>query len=65
MAKKRAKKVQAIADEKDVIRIRLDLTSEDNLRLEECVKKLGLNKAIFARLAVLQRIKKFEETGEL
>jgi hypothetical protein len=56
MAKKRAKKVNTLT-EKSARPVRLDLSETDHERLERCAKERGLNKASYARQAVLERIK--------
>ena len=46
--------------ESDVKRVRLDLSPGDYERLERVAKSKGLNKASFARMAVLAMIKSVE-----
>lgn len=61
MAKKSVKKVDAVQDEKAAKPVRLDLSAADHVRLEVQAKALGLNKASYARMAVLERIKADED----
>jgi hypothetical protein len=37
--------------------VRLDLSETDHQRLEQCARERGLNKAAYARMAVLERLK--------
>jgi hypothetical protein len=64
MAGKRAKKVQAVQDEKVTKPIRLDMTVTDYQRLERCAKERGLTKASYAWQAVLERIRADEGGGK-
>jgi hypothetical protein len=57
MAKKRAKKVNTVQVERSGRPVRLDLSETDHERLERAAKERGLNKASYARQAVLERIK--------
>ncbi|WP_165076079.1 hypothetical protein [Paludisphaera rhizosphaerae] len=57
MAKKQDKKVQATQDEKVTRPVRLDLPLDDIERLERAARARGLNKAAYARQAVLRQIK--------
>ena len=58
MAKKKAgPKVNAVQDKKVVKPVRLELSEADHVRLERCADGKGLNKASYARMAVLDRIK--------
>jgi hypothetical protein len=57
MAKKRAKKVNAVREEKMARPVRLDLSSADHVRLERQARERGLSKSAYARQAVLERIK--------
>jgi hypothetical protein len=43
--------------------VRLDLTPTDHARLERCARDRGLNRASYARQAVLERIKADERTA--
>ncbi len=56
MAKKRAPKVQTTTTERSGKAVRLDLQPDDFERLEHQAKKRGLNKASYARMAVLERL---------
>jgi hypothetical protein len=60
MTAKRAKKAPATQAEPEVKRVRLDLSAVDYERLERAAKSKGLNKASFARMAVLAMIKAVE-----
>lgn len=60
MAKKQAKKVQTVQDEKATRPVRLDLPVSDVERLEKVARARGLNKAAYARQAVLEKIKEDE-----
>src|SRR3954465_2141759 len=60
MSRKRAEKVPASEVESNVKRVRLDLSPDDHERLERAAKSKGLNKASFARMAVLAMIKSVE-----
>ena len=55
VAKKQVKKVLAIQDEKATKPVRLDLLISDVERLEVVARARGLNKAAYARQAVLRR----------
>jgi hypothetical protein len=56
-AKKGGKKVRA----KEATRpVRLDLAVADCLRLEDCARRKGLSMASYARMAVLEAIRKDE-----
>lgn len=57
MAKKQEKKVQATQQEKTTKPVRLDLHVSDIERLERVAKARGLNKAAYARQAVLEKIR--------
>jgi len=57
MAKKKAPKVNIVQVEKSARPVRLDSSEPDHERLERCAKERGLNKASYARQAVLERIK--------
>jgi hypothetical protein len=64
MAKKTgAKKVEATATPKRRLgnTVRLDLSDRDFERLERIAELRGLNKASYARMAVLDRLRKDEE----
>jgi hypothetical protein len=63
MARKRAKKMPPTEVEREVKRVRLDLQPADYERLERAAKSKGLNKASFARMAVLELIKAVEAQG--
>jgi len=60
MARKRAKNTPATQVEQEAKRVRLDLSAVDYERLERAAKSKGLNKASFARMAVLAMIKAVE-----
>jgi hypothetical protein len=60
MAKKGAPKVPAIA-EKTAKAVRLELPLIDYQRLERQARKLGLNRASFARMAVLRVMQEADE----
>jgi hypothetical protein len=49
--------VNIVQVEKSARPIRLDSSEPDHERLEHCAKERGLNKASYARQAVLKRIK--------
>jgi hypothetical protein len=57
MAKKRAAKVEAVKVERNGKPVRLDLPDPDFERLERVAKKMGLTKASYARMAVLERMR--------
>jgi hypothetical protein len=57
MARKRAKKMPAVQEEKDVKRVRLDLSPADYSRLERCARERGLSKSSYSRQAVLEQIR--------
>jgi hypothetical protein len=61
MARKQAKPVQATKPNRTGRGVRLDLADEDHERLERQARQRGLNKASYARMAVLERIKRDEE----
>ncbi len=63
MAKKQVKKVQAVQAERETRPVRLDLLIADVERLEVVARARGLNKAAYARQAVLEKIKADEEGG--
>lgn len=63
MAKKRAKKVDAVKEEKTAKAVRLELQPIDHERLERCARERGLNMSSYARMAVLERIKADEGRG--
>ena len=63
MGKKRVNEVKADREEKIVKAVRLDLSPVDHKRLEDCAREKGLNKAAYARMAVLDRIKADEAKG--
>jgi hypothetical protein len=58
-AKKTARNPTAIVDRVGPP-VRLNLSLDDHARLEKCAKAKGLNKASYARMAVLERIKSDE-----
>jgi hypothetical protein len=55
--KKSPKKMPAIQEEKAVWSVRLDLSERDHERMKVCAGALGLSKASYARMAVLERMK--------
>ena len=57
MAKKVAKKANAEESQRSGRPVRLDLPEDDHERLEKCARKCGLNKASYARMAVLERLR--------
>jgi hypothetical protein len=57
MAKRSPKKAQPVESERSGRPVRLDLSETDHERLERCARERGLNKASYARQAVLERIK--------
>jgi hypothetical protein len=60
MSKKRAKKVNAVKEERTTKAVRLDLNPTDHGRLERCARERGLNMSSYARMAVLKLIKEDE-----
>jgi hypothetical protein len=65
MAKIKAKaKMNAVQTEKAARPVRLDLSETDHERLERCARERGLNKASYARQAVLEKIKADEAGGK-
>lgn len=63
MAKKRATKVEVVKVERSGKPVRLDLADPDFERLERVAKHMGLTKASYARMAVLERIRTDEAKG--
>jgi hypothetical protein len=61
MAKKGAKNVIATREEKSAKAVRLELPLSDYQRLERHARKLGLNRASFARMAVLRVLDQTDE----
>jgi hypothetical protein len=58
MSKKKASpKVNAVQEKRVVKPVRLELSEADHERLETVAEVKGLNKASYARMAVLERIK--------
>lgn len=57
MAKKSPKKAIAVEPERMGRPVRLDLSETDHERLERCAREKGLNKASYARMAVLERLR--------
>jgi hypothetical protein len=55
--KKTIPKRNAVQDKKVVKPVRLELSEADHERLERCAQAKGLNKASYARMAVLDRIR--------
>jgi hypothetical protein len=55
--KKGAKHMSAVQAEKAVKPVRLDLSEADHERLERLARERGLNKASYARQAVLERMR--------
>jgi hypothetical protein len=64
MAAKRVSKVQATQQEKTQMAVRLELPIGDYQRLERHARALGLTKASYARMAVMERLKADEEKGK-
>lgn len=64
MARKRVPKVNAVQEPKIAkpMPVRLDLLPADYERLERQARARGLNKASYARMAVLERLKRDEES---
>ena len=56
-AKKGGKQMNAVETERVVRPVRLDLSDADHQRLEKAAKEKGLNKASYARMAVLERLR--------
>jgi hypothetical protein len=56
-AVKTAKRPTAAQAVKTVRPVRLDLTESDHERLERAAREKGLNKASYARMAVLDRLR--------
>lgn len=52
-----AKRMSVAEREKPVRPVRLDLTDIDHERLEKVARERGLNKASYARMAVLERVR--------
>jgi hypothetical protein len=61
MAKKGAKKVIATHEEKTSMAVRLELPIADYQRLETHARRLGLNRASFARMAILRILEEADE----
>ncbi len=57
VVKKAKKRVSAKPAARTARPVRLDLSEADHERLEACAKARGLNKASYARQAVLERMK--------
>jgi hypothetical protein len=57
MARKRTTKVIHVSTERTTRPVRLDLSEADHKRLERLARERGLNKASYARQAVLERMK--------
>lgn len=60
MAQKSRKGGKKVRARKETKAVRLDLTMADCLRLEDCARKKGLSMASYARMAVLEAIRKDE-----
>lgn len=60
MPRKRVPKMPAI-EERTQMAVRLELPMADYKRLEKRARELGLTKASYARMAVMERIKADEE----
>ena len=56
-AKKGVKRMSAVQTEKSARPVRLDLAEADHDRLERLARERGLNKASYARQAVLERMR--------
>jgi hypothetical protein len=63
MAKKRAAKVEAVIVERSGKPVRLDLAEPDFDRLERIARSMGLTKASYARMAVIERMRADESKG--
>jgi hypothetical protein len=61
---KKGAKMNALQTEKAARPVRLDLSESDHQRLERCARERGLNKASYARQAVLEKIKADEAGGK-
>jgi hypothetical protein len=55
--KKGTKRMNAVQTERTVRPVRLDLSETDHERLERLARERGLNKASYARQAVLERMR--------
>jgi predicted DNA-binding protein len=64
MAKKRAKKVEALQEPKTLRAVRLDLSIADHDRLEGLAESQGLTKAAYCRRAVLRQMKADEKEAD-
>jgi hypothetical protein len=60
MAKKARKGGRKVRAREETKAVRLDLTVADCLRLEDCAQRKGLSMASYARMAVLEAIRKDE-----
>jgi hypothetical protein len=60
MAKKSRKGGRKVRTKEVTKSVRLDLTVADCARLEECARRKGLSMASYARMAVLEAIRKDE-----
>jgi hypothetical protein len=60
MAKKSRKGGRKVRAREETKSVRLDLTVVDCLRLEDCARRKGLSMASYARMAVLEAIRKDE-----
>jgi hypothetical protein len=54
------KKTDTVSDRPELWAIRLELPPEDYERVERCAKRRGLNKASYARMAVLDYLERDE-----
>jgi hypothetical protein len=62
VAKKKAgKKVEATKARRDVRAVRLDLSPSDHDRLTACAERRGLSLSSYARMAVLEMIRRDEK----
>jgi hypothetical protein len=63
-AKKGASRMATVQTERVVRPVRLDLSEADHERLERLARERGLNKASYARQAVLERMRADEGSGK-
>jgi DNA-binding transcriptional regulator YiaG len=57
MAKKKAAKMEATQDKRQVWAVRLEFEATDHEEIERIAKMLKLSKAGFARMAVMDRVR--------
>jgi hypothetical protein len=56
MAKKKAPKVNAIAEERETKPVRLDLGLADHERIERSARRFGLSKSAYVRMALFRQL---------